>query len=388
VPGLPAIFDHAVGFDPAEPIDVFLKQAPARWVVYLMADADDRPVQLLCVKNLRASLKRRLGQHEPAGPTRQVDYRQLVRRVYWRAVDSSLEADLVYLEAARQVFPESYQAMVGFRPAWFVQVDPEAEFPRYTRTTALGQAEGALIGPLEDKHTAARLVELVESIFDLCRYHNILVQAPLGRACAYKEMGRCPAPCDGSIPMAQYRQMVRDSIAAVVNPEPFLAGQMQRMQQAAADLQFEQAAKTRSLIDQASQLGKGPFRHARRLEDFAFISLQRGPKEGQAKLLLIMPGRIEELLGLIDELDQPADVLRLVLARARQLQPEPVTPQAAERIALVAQHLFSGKQGRGVFIRLDEADAGSLLKARRELRRQKAPEPSEAEGIVKELQAM
>src|SRR5262245_934921 len=103
-----------------------------------MSDQHDRPVQLLCVKNLRYSLKRRLGiegELENASPSRRVNYREIVRNVSWRRVDSAFEADVVYLETARQFFPQTYQGMTGFRPAWFLHVNPEAEFPRYTKTT-------------------------------------------------------------------------------------------------------------------------------------------------------------------------------------------------------------------------------------------------------------
>ena len=41
------------------------------------------------------------------------------------------EADWVYYETARRVFPQTYRGMVGFRPAWFLQVDPKSSFPRY-----------------------------------------------------------------------------------------------------------------------------------------------------------------------------------------------------------------------------------------------------------------
>ncbi len=206
-----SIFEHATDFDPAANVEEWLKQIPARWVVYLMADDADRPVQLLCVKNLRVSLKRRLGGDEVIGPTRRVNYRDLIRRVYWRRVDSRFESDAIYLEAARQIFPQTYKGMLGFQPAWFVHVDPAAAYPRYSKTNLLTERGGILVGPVEDKDSAGRLMRIMEDAFDLCRYHNILVQAPHGLACAYKEMGKCSAPCDGSVSMEYYRRVVATS---------------------------------------------------------------------------------------------------------------------------------------------------------------------------------
>src|SRR5438045_6270641 len=77
------IFTHHADFDPAQDFEAFLKSVPGKWAVYLMADADDRAVQLLCVKNLRYSLERRLGDGEvDAGPSRKVNYREIIRRIY------------------------------------------------------------------------------------------------------------------------------------------------------------------------------------------------------------------------------------------------------------------------------------------------------------------
>lgn len=393
------IFDHRAAFDPSAPtaeFDAFLKQVPARWVVYLFVDVDDQPVQLLCVKNLRASLKRRLGGEEIVGPTRRVNYRELVRGVYWQRVDSAFEADVVYYEAARQLFPSTYRGMVGFRPAWFAHINPDAPFPRYTKTTDLSRQTGTLIGPLEDKHAAARLIELAEDAFDLCRYYNILVESPSARACAYKEMGKCPAPCDGSISMDQYRRLVELSVSALVDPADYIRDQKRRMEQAAAELRFETAGKIKSYIDALSQLGKGAFRHARKLSDFAYLSLQRGPTARSAKVFLITPGRIEPIAALVEEpAAHPSDVLRIAfdLAAGHASAATGVDEIAAERIGVVAHHLFSARQTHGVFVPLDELDEKALLRAYRDLQKQKpadgdAPSEIETEGVLKELQAM
>src|SRR5438067_8306856 len=170
---LSSLFPFRADFDPAADFEPFRKLVPARWAVYLLADADDRPVQLLCVKNLRYSLKRRLGTDVDLGPSKRVNYRDLVRRIHWRRVDSAFEADWIYYEAARRLFPQTYQGMVGFRPAWFIHVNPDANFPRYVKTIDLSPRPGRLFGPVEDKHAAARLIQIVDDAFDLCRYYNV-----------------------------------------------------------------------------------------------------------------------------------------------------------------------------------------------------------------------
>jgi excinuclease UvrABC nuclease subunit len=388
MPEIPPVFDAHATFDPGGDFEAFLKQVPARWVVYLLADADDRPVQLLCVKNLRYSLRRRLGpEQEAAGPSKRVDYREIVRRVHWRRVDSAFEADWLYYEAARLVFPQTYAGMVGFRPAWFVHVNPDHPFPRYVKTIDLSKP-GLLIGPLEDKHAAAGLIEIAEDAFDLCRYYNVLVEAPGARACAYKEMGKCPAPCDGSISMDQYRGMVEWSARGVVDPAALVRDHTKRMQQAATELRFETAAKIKALVDRLSQLGKGPYRHVALLKDFRYLSLQHGPRKGTARVFVITPGAIEEIAGLTAEPVKPGELLRLALERAAGQQAmERLDPTQTERVGIVTHHLFSAKN-RGVFLRLDTIDERAVVKGFRELRKQAPQEEIEGEGVMKELQAL
>jgi excinuclease UvrABC nuclease subunit len=383
------IFRHCTAFDPAGDLEAFLKTVPAKWVVYLLADATDQPVQLLCVKNLRASLRRRLGGDvEPCARSKRIDYRELIRRIHWRRVDSAFEADAVYLEAARAFFPRTYRGMTGFGPAWFIHVNPDANFPRYTKAIDLAPRPGLLIGPIEDKYSAARLIEDTVDRFDLCRYYNILVESPNATACAYKEMGKCPAPCDGSISMEHYRHLVEWSARSMVDPSELIQLNTHRMQAAACELKFESAAKIKQYVDSLSELGKGPFRHVRLLRDFNYLSLQRGPREGFVKAFLITPGRIEEIAGIIDTQTPPADLLRHALALAAERIADGVDTSGAERVGVVAHHLFLAKATHGVFIPLDSIDEKSIAKGYRDLLKQKVEPDNEGEGVVKELQAL
>lgn len=389
MPEIPALLDQHARFDPDGDFEAFLRAIPARWVIYLLTDAEDRPIQLLCVKNLRASLKRRLGGDEQIGPSRRVNYRDLVRNIRFRRVDSAFEADWLYFEAARQLFPQSYQGMIGFRPAWFIHVNPESSFPRYIKTTDLSRP-GLYIGPVEDKHVAARLIQLVEDLFDLCRYYNLLVEAPNAKACAYKEMGKCPAPCDGSISMDQYRHVIEWSARTLVDPADFVRMHTRRMQQAAAELHFETAGKIKTYVDQLSQLAKGPYRHARLLKDFLFVSFQHGPRAGMIKVFLIARGRIGQVSCMIDEPRWPAELLSALLHAAENLghAQDAVDLVGAERIGVVAHHLFSARPCHGLFIRLDELDERGILRAYRELLKRPAEEEGEVEGVIKELQSL
>jgi hypothetical protein len=350
------LFDARADVLPGEAFEAIAARIPNRWAVCLLTDELDRPVQLVCFKDPRRTLRSRMTDAPPApennsepgntdrngsagaseggsggasggvsagigggisggltggtseglgggvgagvGVNKRVDYRGLVRFVHYRRVDSQFEADWWYLEAARLVFPASYRGMLGYKPAYFVHVDAEARFPQYSKTIDLTVRGGRLLGPLPDKHTAGRLIDLVESAFDLCRYPNILQQAPHGRACAYKGMGKCPAPCDGSISLPQYRRLVEWSEGVLADPREYLREQQSRMRAAAGELAFESAERIRKYIDELSALGTGGLAQLRRLSDFRFVVLQRGPVEGSAKVFVVGPGVIAHVASI------------------------------------------------------------------------------------------
>ena len=322
-----------------------------------------------------------------SAPPGEVNYREIVRNVHWTRVDSAFEADVQYHDVARQLFPQTYQGMVGFRPAWFLHVNPDANFPRYIKTTDLMIRTGQLLGPIEDKHAANRLIELIESCFDLCRYYNILIESPNGKACAYKEMGKCPAPCDGSISIPQYRRMIEWSAKVLADPAEYIRQQTHRMQTAARELRFEQASKIKAYIDELSQLGKGSYRHVGRLQEFQHLCFQHGPKVGTVKVFLILRGQIEQVICLVNDAFKPADVMRIALTSAAEKTNEMDLP-AVERIGIVSNHLFTAKNLHGVFLPLAKLDEKSIAKAYRDLQKQAVDDESEDEGIIKELQAL
>ncbi len=392
-PILRALLDQQLNIDPEQPLEDWLPAIPAAWCVYLLADADGRPVQLLCVKNLRASLKRRLGggEVEDALPSRRIDYRALVRRVCWSRVDSALEQDFVYLETARHAFPETYAGVLGFRSAWWVTVDPAAEHPRFMRTTEPSLSVGRCFGPLPEKNAAQKLVHLVEDLFDLCRDPAALANAPAA-PCQWRQMNKCVGPCDGSVGLPAYRALCDHAADVLADPASAVADHHLRMRQAAAATQFETAGAIKAFADKLETLTSGPYRHLRPLEQFRFLAVLPGGRKESAKLLVITPGVIRPLACLREPPTKRRgeEVLRSALALLAE-PAEPVDSAAArERLSLITHHLFPSRKTPGVLIPVEQVEDRSLAAAFREVNRPlRAPETDpEDEGEVRGLQSL
>ena len=85
---------------------------------------------------------------------------------------------------------------------------------------------------------------------------------------------------------------------------------------------------------------------------------------------------------------RPSELLRLAFTLAAERTTVAVDKVGAERIGVVAHHLFLAKSNHGVFLPLDAVDEKSITKAYRDLLKQKPQEQTDGEGVTKELQAL
>ena len=343
-------------FDPSTD-RAFFAALPAKWCVALLCDASGEPLQLMCAKNLRATLKRRLelpDETVASLPTKRVDYRELVRSVRWRRVDGEFEMDLAYVDAARACFATHWRRLVPERSAHFVACDADAPAPDFVRDTTPLMA-GSVFGPFADRAKADRWADAIRDAFDLCRYRNILAQAPHGKACAYKQMNKCRAPCDGSIAMDAFRVNVRAAINAARDPTATVARMTEQMKRHAANLEFEQAGKTKSLAATIAALGDGVFKGVRPIEQFRYVTVQPGPRKGTAKLFLVTLDGVAELAAICAETTPIADVESVIDRALVARSPWP----ADVLLGTICFHL-AGAKSSARFVERNRLDADSL----------------------------
>lgn len=351
--------------------DEALAALPAGPGVFAFEDSGGHALLLAVTANLRRLIRSRLAPpDDTAGPKRKVDYHALTHRVRALPVGCSFEADWACLQLARRLVPNAVKPMTDRWRGWWVHVNPEAEFPRFVKTSTPGLpptgATGVHLGPIADKHAAARLIETLQSGFDLCRYHHILVQAPHGRACAYKEMGRCPAPCDGTVSMTHYHQQITDTVAFAADREHHLAQLNDAMHQQSEAMQFEAAEGIRRRIDDLAPAMKPSYRHVDRIDRFRWIAVCPGERPDIARVFVISGGWIAPLadVSLDASLDGCAPLAEAV-SDCLEAQPVALDATSVQNIGLVCAHLFRPKTSAAkpiVFARCPGRCAASLLR--------------------------
>lgn len=238
---------------PHRPTIADLTGVPASPAVYVLVDSNGQVVLLASTQDLRRVLQSRF--FDPADPEagKRADLAEITRAVRWRTVSCAFEAKWRYWRLACVIHPKDYRERIGFGPAYFLHVDWSRPIPELRVTERVWAMQGEFLGPFQSAKTALLALESLWDIFDLCRYPEQVRKAPLGIRCAYADMGRCDAPCDGSTPVPAYLERTRRAwlFASNIHRDEQLAPLEVSMRAAAASHQFEIAAQWKKRLDAA-----------------------------------------------------------------------------------------------------------------------------------------
>lgn len=337
---------------PAPPASIDLTRFPTHGSVYALTDASDQLIQLSASEDLRRAIGTRLCTGEEDRKRRRADLRAVTRHVRYVSTFSQFETMFVFHRWARQLMPRAYRDQIAFGPAWFAQVNPDDALPRFAATSSPFEKPGTAIGPFHGRNVCARFIELIEDLFDLCRHYDILQKTPDGQPCAYFEMGKCPAPCDGSIPLSRYRRMVSSAAAfAAGQREPFRQDLRDQMQQAAEKLEFERAAVLKQALERTDKVEAKSYRLARPAEFFSFLIVQRAGGRSRVKPFYVHRGNItpgREVTGKHLEAAARRWVRRATAETHRERPVDPV--YRAEQAWLVSHFLFKQDHVPGLYL--------------------------------------
>jgi len=347
---LSELFPHVVEIPPPdEPWEDSV--VPTHGGVLALSDDNERPIQVLSTQNVRRAARFRLRQDHETINRRRADIRVVARRLWWTPAYSQFESTWVYWRVARRLWPDDYLKQLGFGQAWFAAVNFEARFPRWRAQGYVFKQGDREVGPFDTQRRCAEFIALLEELFDLCRYYEILVQAPLGQACAYHEMGKCPAPCDGSISLDDYHRIMWAAAEfAQGEKEPFLSALEADMRQASERRDFVRAARLKELLERSRQTLQRSRPITSTPREFRFLIVQRGETRSRVKPFFVDRGRIEA-----GESVKVSSVAEAVGGWIERMHRE-ITgdlddgDERSEAIWLVVHFLAKGRRAAGLFL--------------------------------------
>lgn len=262
---------------------------PARPGVCMFCDTAGQPILLLTTGSIRTAAAGRLGKD--ISPARSLA--PITTTLHYCLAGSAFEATLLHYNIARHIYGPAYQQELSLRTPWCIRIDPQAHTPEWTVTTGPTDDKAWYFGPMPARKDAHKLIETITDIFDMCRYQSQLRRAPHGRRCVWYELGRCQAPCDGSMDIDEYRQLAFKAIDALDGTtQPMTQHLQQQMRQASEQLAFEQAATYKQRLASLEHLGSGNWQWAQPLHNQRILIIQRGVARASVRLFVARNGYI------------------------------------------------------------------------------------------------
>ena len=315
-----------------ESIAAKLPHLPESPGVYLWKDKDGGVLYVGKAKRLRSRVRSYLASdHLESVKTRAMMMQ--ARDVETIVVPSEAHALILESNLIKEYKPRFNIALRDDKSYPYIKVTVQEPFPRVYVTRHLTSDGARYFGPYTDVGAMRRSLNVVKRIFTVrsCN-HDMPKQMP-ERPCLDYFIKRCKAPCVLKQTVEEYRAMIDEVIYFLDGRADEVVRRVnERMQQAAADLDFERAAELRDAL-----------RHLKRMEEPTVVLEVEGgdrdvigyARDGDDACVAIMRIRAGKLLArehhFLDNIDGEEDsaVMSAYLARTYL----PLTERAAELLA-------------------------------------------------------
>ena len=146
----------------------------------------------------------------------------------------------------------------------YIFLSTDHEFPQITLHRGAKKRKGKYFGPYPGIGAIKESLKLLQRIFPI-RQCDDSIYNNRSRPCLQHQIGRCTAPCVGLIDKAAYRQDVDNTVLFLEGQGGLLIDQLiVKMEQAAAGLEYEQAAGFRDQILKLRSVLEKHFVHGER----------------------------------------------------------------------------------------------------------------------------
>lgn len=240
----------AAGF--SDSIKNALAVLPEKPGVYLMHDAEGKVIYVgkaVVLKNRVRSYFRNLASHSPKVKAMVAKIAEIETIV----TSSEVEALILECNLIKKYRPRYNISLKDDKTYPYLKVTMQENFPRLFATRRQSRDGAKYYGPYADASAMHATVKLLRSMFPLrtCRTMNP------DRPCLNYHIKRCLAPCAGLVSKAEYQQMIKSVCMVLDGRTTDLERELkQRMQDAAENYAFEEAARLRDQLQAVERLNE------------------------------------------------------------------------------------------------------------------------------------
>ncbi len=234
-----------------------LKKLPDKPGVYIMHDKIDTIIYV----GKAISLKNRVRQYFRSSTNHSPKIKKmvsLIERFEYIITDSELEALVLECNLIKEHRPKYNTMLKDDKTYPFIKITTHEAFPRVLFSRKHKYGTGKFFGPYTSATAVKDTIELLCKLYRI-RTCNRNLPKDMGkeRACLNYQIGQCSGPCQGFINQEDYAKSV-DNVIEFLNGNysTILKSLTNQMTQAAQELEYEEAAKYRDLIESVKQVAQ------------------------------------------------------------------------------------------------------------------------------------
>lgn len=220
--------------------------------VYLMKNSEGEVLYVGKAKNLRNRLRSYLNADRDSRP--QIRF-LLDRTVSVETIVTDTEKEALILENTliKKHRPRYNIHLRDDKTFVSLRIDLNDEFPAIQIVRKVKQDGARYFGPFASSSAVKQTLKEIYRLFPL-RHYPMETCRRRGRPCLFHQIGQCSAPCHGMISAEAYRQLVAGVIALLSGRQGEVVDTLRaRMDAAAAELRYEEAAALRDQIRSIEQ---------------------------------------------------------------------------------------------------------------------------------------
>ena len=234
-----------------------LKKLPAKPGVYLMHDASDEIIYV----GKAIKLCNRVRQYFQRSKKPSAKIEQMVSHVsYFEYIvtDSEMEALILECNLIKKHRPRYNTMLMDDKAYPYIRITVDEDFPRVMLAHKQVRDKSRYFGPYPSGLAVKDTLELVHKLFGIRTCNRVLPRDQgKERPCLNYHIGQCMGPCQGYVTKEEYGKQIDRVISLLNGNYVQLRKELEeKMKAAAAELEFETAAKYRDLAESITKIAQ------------------------------------------------------------------------------------------------------------------------------------
>ncbi|HKP18587.1 MAG TPA: excinuclease ABC subunit UvrC [Gaiellaceae bacterium] len=341
-------------------IEEQLKTLPAKPGVYLFIGDDGRVLYIGKAKSLRP----RVRSYFQATPDTRAQIAQLPGRVASiEVIVTGTEAEALHVEQnlVKRHRPPFNIRLRDDKSFPYIAVTVEDDYPRVMFTRERHRRGVVYFGPYANAKKVRETLDVLNRVFQYRPCEGPQPGRHSGIPCLDYHIERCRAPCVGYVSKEEYRELIERVIEFLSGEtRPILRELERRMQEAAAEERFEDAARYRNRLFAIRHLAERQAADRRSMGTVDVVGIAIEGDRAAVQVFPLRDGKLVDRHGFHLENVQGQDVADVLEAfcleyygSSPSVPPQIVVPHAAGDTAALEQFL-SDRRGSRVEVRVPE----------------------------------